>query len=77
VGELLSLIRTNFQRVRQLMKHIGHLAGTDIEPDEQTELLDATIKQRGVLAAAVPGGLFFQRILHFFKRASCPQHSSS
>ena len=38
---------------------MGSTSGTDIEPDAQTSLLDATLNLKGVLMAAVPGGIFF------------------
>lgn len=36
---------------------MGNLAQVPIEPDEQTRLIDSTIKLPGVVFSAVPGGL--------------------
>lgn len=38
---------------------MGEQAGVPIEPDEQTRLLDACIKQPGVIGGGVPGGWLF------------------
>ena len=35
-------MRKLFNKARQLLKKMGDLAGVGIEPDEQTELIDAT-----------------------------------
>lgn len=52
----------SFKRVRELLgkvrgylKIIGEQAGVEIEPNEQSILLDATINLPGVLAGGVPG----------------------
>jgi phosphomevalonate kinase len=47
--------RENFQESRRLLKRLGQRAGVEIEPDQQSELLDATLALPGVLAGAVPG----------------------
>lgn len=52
------------QNTRALMRQMGKAAGEDvhIEPDAQTELLDASIAQKGVICGGVPGGeLCFSR----------------
>ena len=41
--------------VRGLLKQMGVLAKVDIEPDEQTALLDETAKIKGVVSCGVPG----------------------
>lgn len=38
------------------MRSMGEGAGVPIEPPEQTALLDACIKQSGVIGGGVPGG---------------------
>mmetsp|Transcript_16101 Transcript_16101/g.36755 ORF Transcript_16101/g.36755 Transcript_16101/m.36755 type:complete len:343 (+) Transcript_16101:3-1031(+) len=55
VGCLLSCIRQRALATRQLLREISQRAETPVEPPEQTELLDATMAQRGVLLAVVPG----------------------
>jgi phosphomevalonate kinase len=37
------------------LKKIGQEAGVEIEPDDQTELCDATQSLNGVICAGVPG----------------------
>ncbi|BFZ54245.1 phosphomevalonate kinase [Savitreella phatthalungensis] len=41
--------------VRPLMKKLGDLAGVEVEPDVQTEILDKTEAISGVLLCGVPG----------------------
>lgn len=41
--------------VRQLMKRIGDLSGTPIEPESQTKMLDALEGVEGVVGSVVPG----------------------
>lgn len=40
------------------MREMGTLAGVPIEPQEQTDLLDACISGAGVIGGGVPGGGF-------------------
>ena len=55
IGRLLLDLRTTAQESRKHLKAMGEAAGVPIEPDEQTELVDATIEVPGVIAALVPG----------------------
>jgi len=41
--------------VREKMREMGKLAGVPIEPQEQTELLDACVSGAGVIGGGVPG----------------------
>ncbi|KAL0564316.1 phosphomevalonate kinase [Marasmius crinis-equi] len=43
------------QKIREKMREMGTLAGVPIEPPEQTRLLDASVKQAGVIGGGVPG----------------------
>ncbi|KAG0706108.1 ribosomal protein S5 domain 2-type protein [Suillus ampliporus] len=43
------------QRIRNLMRRMGDLAGVEIEPAQQTHLLDQSIEQAGVVGGGVPG----------------------
>lgn len=43
------------QTIRAKMREMGILAGVPIEPEEQTKLLDACVKQAGVIGGGVPG----------------------
>lgn len=45
-----------FQQIRSLMRKMGDLAGVEIEPEQQTRLLDRSIEQAGVIGGGVPGG---------------------
>lgn len=53
-----SLRSSPVQNTRALMRQMGKAAGEEvhIEPDAQTELLDASIAQKGVICGGVPGG---------------------
>ena len=55
VGGALAAVRAACLRVRELLRVVGRGAGVGIEPEAQTALLDATMEQRGVLLAVVPG----------------------
>lgn len=59
---LLCEIHAAFKRIRKSMKIMGELAGVDIEPDQQTDLLDNCQKLGGVLMAGVPGAGGFDAI---------------
>ncbi|KAK9067857.1 hypothetical protein SSX86_011968 [Deinandra increscens subsp. villosa] len=48
--------------IRSHMKLMGMAAGIPIEPDSQTELLDATMNMCGVLLAGVPGAGGFDAV---------------
>ncbi|KAG1734747.1 ribosomal protein S5 domain 2-type protein [Suillus paluster] len=43
------------QQIRNLMRRMGDLAGVEIEPEQQTHLLDQSIEQAGVIGGGVPG----------------------
>ena len=55
VGKVMDAVRTHTLRVRELLREISTRSAVPIEPPEQTKLLDATMAQRGVLMAVVPG----------------------
>lgn len=55
MGRKLAAIRSGSIELRRLLRAISTAADTPIEPPEQTYLLDATLKVRGVLMAVVPG----------------------
>ncbi|KAJ0954765.1 putative phosphomevalonate kinase [Helianthus annuus] len=48
--------------IRSEMKLMGMAAGIPIEPESQTELLDATMNMCGVLLAGVPGAGGFDAV---------------
>lgn len=54
VTKLVSL-RETFQSARMLLKFVGEQAGVEIEPENQTALLEATLLLPGVLTAGIPG----------------------
>ncbi|XP_008788523.2 phosphomevalonate kinase, peroxisomal [Phoenix dactylifera] len=47
--------RDAFLEIRFHMRQMGKAAGVPIEPESQTQLLDATMNMEGVLLAGVPG----------------------
>ena len=55
IGRVLLELRTVTQASRRHLKAMGDAAGVPIEPQEQTDLLDATLDIPGVIAALVPG----------------------
>jgi phosphomevalonate kinase len=40
------------------MRKMGDLAGVEIEPEQQTHLLDRSVAQAGVIGGGVPGGQY-------------------
>ena len=54
-GKLLHQLREAFVGSRRGLKRMGELAGVPIEPDEQTELCDASMQAPGVVVCGVPG----------------------
>ncbi|XP_058191068.1 phosphomevalonate kinase, peroxisomal-like isoform X2 [Rhododendron vialii] len=48
--------------IRHLMRLMGEAAGIPIEPESQTQLLDATMNMEGVLLAGVPGAGGFDAV---------------
>ena len=55
VGETLAQLRKDCLAARALLREISLRSETPIEPPEQSELLDATMAEAGVLMAVVPG----------------------
>lgn len=54
-GKLLHQLREAFIAARRGLKRMGEYAGVPIEPDEQTELCDASMQAPGVVVCGVPG----------------------
>mmetsp|Transcript_15910 Transcript_15910/g.38998 ORF Transcript_15910/g.38998 Transcript_15910/m.38998 type:complete len:272 (-) Transcript_15910:30-845(-) len=54
-NSVLSELSAVFAEIRTHMKQMGEAAGVPIEPDEQTDLCNATMKVPGVVTALVPG----------------------
>ena len=50
-----TVVASLFAHTRRLLREMGEKSGTEIEPVEQTRVLDATLKVSGVVAAGVPG----------------------
>jgi phosphomevalonate kinase len=40
------------------MREMGNLSGVEIEPEQQTQLLDASVSMAGVIGGGVPGGTY-------------------
>jgi phosphomevalonate kinase len=40
------------------MREMGKLSGVEIEPEKQTQLLDASVSMAGVVGGGVPGGTY-------------------
>jgi phosphomevalonate kinase len=38
------------------MREMGKLSGVEIEPEQQTNLLDSSVAMAGVIGGGVPGG---------------------
>eukprot|EP00897_Mesotaenium_endlicherianum_P009658 jgi/Mesen1/8720/ME000052S08146 len=55
VAEALLRVRSASEEVRALLREMGNGAAVPIEPEAQTELLDASMRVPGVLIAGVPG----------------------
>ncbi|KAM0847799.1 hypothetical protein ACQ4PT_054794 [Festuca glaucescens] len=54
--------RNAFLEIRLHMREMGVAAGIPIEPESQTQLLDATMNMEGVLLAGVPGAGGFDAV---------------
>ncbi|XP_072987582.1 phosphomevalonate kinase, peroxisomal isoform X1 [Typha latifolia] len=54
--------RDAFLDIRFHMRQMGEAAGVPIEPESQTQLLDATMNMEGVLLAGVPGAGGFDAV---------------
>ena len=63
VGNLLCDLRSTLLECRKNLKKMGDLAGVPVEPDEQTQLADATMELCGVVAALVPGAGGFDALV--------------
>jgi hypothetical protein len=48
------------------MREMGQLSGVEIEPEQQTKLLDASVSMAGVIGGGVPGGKWCPSFLSFF-----------
>lgn len=48
------------------MREMGKLSGVEIEPEQQTKLLDASVSMAGVIGGGVPGGKSPLHPLFFF-----------
>ena len=47
------------------MREMGQLSGVEIEPEQQTKLLDASVSMAGVIGGGVPGGKWSSLFLLF------------
>ncbi|XP_011018465.1 PREDICTED: probable phosphomevalonate kinase [Populus euphratica] len=54
--------RSTMFEIRNHMRQMGEAAGVPIEPESQTQLLDATMSMEGVLLAGVPGAGGFDAV---------------
>ena len=75
IGQALLDLRAAAQESRQHLKAMGEAAGVPIEPDEQTALVDATLKIRGVIAALVPGAGGYDAIACLYINHPTVQHA--
>lgn len=48
--------------IRYQMRKMGEVAGIPIEPESQSQLLDATMNMEGVLLAGIPGAGGFDAV---------------
>ena len=48
------------------MREMGRISGVEIEPEQQTNLLDASVSMAGVIGGGVPGGTCPLFLLFFF-----------
>lgn len=60
--KVLIQLQQSFLRVRSLLSHMGKVAGTEIEPQSQSQLLNLTMGLPGVVFAGVPGAGGFDAI---------------
>lgn len=70
VKELLGA-RDAMLRIRYQMRKMGEAAGIPIEPESQSQLLDATVNMEGVLLAGIPGAGGFDAVFAVTLGASC------
>jgi phosphomevalonate kinase len=59
---ILGEIREHFLTIRRKLKDMGRFSGVEIEPESQSNLLDACMRIPGVLFAGVPGAGGFDAI---------------
>ncbi|KAH9176292.1 Phosphomevalonate kinase [Lactarius sanguifluus] len=50
------------EQIRGKMREMGKLSGVDIEPKQQTQLLDASVSMAGVIGGGVPGAGGFDAV---------------
>ncbi|KAH9083542.1 Phosphomevalonate kinase [Lactarius deliciosus] len=50
------------EQIRGKMREMGKLSGVDIEPEQQTQLLDASVSMAGVIGGGVPGAGGFDAV---------------
>ncbi|XP_051137255.1 phosphomevalonate kinase, peroxisomal-like [Andrographis paniculata] len=62
IGSALLGARDAMLEIRRNMQKMGEAAGIPIEPESQTQLLDATMATEGVLLAGVPGAGGFDAV---------------
>lgn len=74
-GKLMLDLRAAAEASRRHLKAMGDLAGVPIEPEEQTALVDATLKIPGVIAALVPGAGGYDAIACLYVNHSKVRHA--
>eukprot|EP01080_Neovahlkampfia_damariscottae_P011492 gene11492-4656_t len=57
-----------FIEIRKLMKEIGIKSNVQIEPDEQTQIINETLKIKGCILCGVPGAGGFDAIFSIIKK---------
>jgi len=50
------------EQIRSKMREMGKLSGVEIEPEKQTQLLDASVSMAGVIGGGVPGAGGFDAV---------------
>lgn len=50
------------EQIRSKMREMGQLSGVEIEPEQQTKLLDASVSMAGVIGGGVPGAGGFDAV---------------
>jgi phosphomevalonate kinase len=50
------------EQIRSKMREMGKLSGVEIEPEKQTQLLDASVSMAGVVGGGVPGAGGFDAV---------------
>jgi phosphomevalonate kinase len=54
------------QQIRGKMREMGKLSDVDIEPEQQTRLLDTSVSMAGVIGGGVPGGTYIRTLTLLF-----------